>query len=209
MQLDEEHDGVDDLAQATMPDSFPYKADKMGPRRWIAWAPYILSADAEFLAEDDDSRVAADARIVTRLVAGEDYLLEPTALHGRVGPFTIESGPIPGGNLGIVYFGLSGPGSLPIGSQGGQVCAQTPVFRSVAKAGGGTIGNCDGNLSFTLDELQVGYPNIVKVGATMHLGMWFRDPPAPDGASLSNAVQWAMVCRARGLMRGVWVSLSK
>lgn len=110
-----------------------------------------------------------------------------------VGPFTIESGPIPGGNLGITYFGLSGPAAIPIGTQGGLLCAQPPVFRSVPKSGGGTNGNCDGNLSFTLDELQVGYPNIVKVGATMHAAIWFRDPPAPDGASFSNAV-WFTIC---------------
>jgi hypothetical protein len=107
------------------------------------------------------------------------------------GGFTISSGSVPGGNLGICFFGDNGAASIPFGTLGGQVCVQGPFFRSGPKAGGGTPGNCNGAIAFTLQDLIASAP-IVVAGAVIHAEIWARDPPNADGFLLSDGLRFSV-----------------
>ncbi len=109
------------------------------------------------------------------------------------GAFSISTGAMPGASLGIAYFGVSGPAALPFGTQGGLLCVGPPVHRSASKAGGGTSGACDGALAFTLQDLVTSQPALILPSAVVHVGVWFRDPPSPDGYGLSDGL-WFTTC---------------
>ncbi len=110
------------------------------------------------------------------------------------GGFTISSGAVPGGNSGILYFSTNGPAAIPFGTHGGFICAAPPVNRSGAKSSGGTAGACNGQLAFTLADLIASNAAVVFPGATIHAGIWFRDPPnLPESFGLSNGLQ-LLVC---------------
>lgn len=118
---------------------------------------------------------------------GTPLLSSPTA-------FTISSGAIPGGALGILYFGVSGPDANPIGTQGGFVCVASPALRAPAKPTGGASGTCTGQLAYTLQELLTAHPGVLLAGTTAHTAFWFRDPPSPDTFALSNGLRFT-VCQ--------------
>ncbi len=104
--------------------------------------------------------------------------------------FTISSGSIPGGNnVGICFFGNNGPASIPFGTLGGQVCVQSPFFRSAPRSGRGSLGTCTGALGFTLQDLINASP-IIVVGAAINAEIWARDPANPDGFLLSNGLSF-------------------
>jgi hypothetical protein len=95
---------------------------------------------------------------------------------------------VPGGSFGICFFGDNGPASTPFGTLGGQICVQGPFYRSAPKQGGGSVGTCDGNYSFTLQDLINASP-IVVPGAVIHAKIWARDSANPDGFLLSNGLE--------------------
>ena len=105
--------------------------------------------------------------------------------------FSLSSGPVPGGALGIAYLGTSGPEAAPMGTQGGMVCVRLPV-RTPAKGSGGTPGQCDGLYAWTLAELMAAKPSITS-GSTVHAALWFRDSGSNDGFGLSDGL-WFQVC---------------
>ncbi len=51
--------------------------------------------------------------------------------------FEIRSGEVPGSITGTCLFGNNGQASIPFGTLGGLLCVNPPVFRTIAKAGGG------------------------------------------------------------------------
>ncbi len=104
--------------------------------------------------------------------------------------FTIRSGNVPGGNLGLCYFG-GAAGSSPLGSLGGVLCVQPPFQRSKTHLSGGTPGYCDGQYTFTLQDLLASSP-IVAVGSALHVAIWARDPANPDGYLLSNGLEFSV-----------------
>lgn len=106
--------------------------------------------------------------------------------------FTITSGSVPGGKIGICFFGKNGPANLPFGILGGSICVQPPFVRSSPKKGGGTNGVCNGNYSFTLQDL-ISASTIVVAGAAINAEVWARDPANPDGFLLSNGLEF-VVC---------------
>jgi len=105
--------------------------------------------------------------------------------------FTLSSGAIPGGNLGLGVFSTNGPASFPLGTLGGKACFLPPLFRTGAQSGGGTKGVCNGALTLTLQDLIEAAPVVVP-GAVVQLEFWARDPENADGFLLSNAVQFAV-----------------
>jgi hypothetical protein len=105
--------------------------------------------------------------------------------------FTISSGQVPGGNVGLCFFGNSGSASIPFGTLGGQICVKPPLYRSAAKSSGGSHGACDGNFVFTLQDLIAITP-IVAAGAEIHAEIWGRDSANPDGSMLSNALRFTV-----------------
>jgi hypothetical protein len=105
--------------------------------------------------------------------------------------FTLSSGAVPGGNLGLCLFGWNGPASLPLGSLGGSLCVQSPLFRSAPHAGGGLAGQCNGQLTFTLQDLIDAAPAF-SAGTALNAQLWVRDAANPDSFLLSNGVQFTV-----------------
>lgn len=116
------------------------------------------------------------------------------SIHGAGAPslgnpsgFTIHSGSVPGGILGICIFTDKGAASVPLGTLGGQLCVAAPFFRSKAASAGGGAGSCSGQLVVSLQDLIAASP-IVQAGATIHAQFWARDPDNADGFLLSNGL---------------------
>jgi hypothetical protein len=107
------------------------------------------------------------------------------------GEFTISSGSVPGGNLGICLIGANGPASIPFGTLGGVLCVQAPFFRTPPKVSGGLSGQCDGIYNFLLLELVNASP-VVVAGNTLHAQVWARDPANPDGFLLSDGIEFTV-----------------
>lgn len=105
--------------------------------------------------------------------------------------FTIHSGAVPGNNVGILYFGDQGQAAIPMGTQGGFVCA-IPGFRAPGKASGGTTGVCNGAFAYTLAELGFAGPLVITPGNTLNAGFWFRDSLSPDTFGLSNGIEFTL-----------------
>lgn len=106
---------------------------------------------------------------------------------GNPGGFSIASGDVPGGNLGICFFGDDGAAHIPFGTLGGAICVQPPFFRTGPAPSGGSTGQCDGDYVFGLQALIDASP-IVLPGATLHAQIWARDPANADGFLLSDAM---------------------
>lgn len=107
------------------------------------------------------------------------------------GGFTISSGNVPGGNLGILFFGTKGPGSLPFGTSGGRICVGPPVTRVLPKASGGSSGQCNGVFAFTLQDLLNALP-LQPSGPSVHAQIWARDFGSPDGFLLSDGLAFTL-----------------
>jgi hypothetical protein len=107
------------------------------------------------------------------------------------GGFTIHSGSVPGNNVGILYFGDQGQAAIPMGTQGGFVCA-IPGFRAPGKLAGGTTGLCDGAFAYSLAELAFAGPLVISAGNTLNAGFWFRDSLSADTFGLSNGIEFVL-----------------
>jgi hypothetical protein len=105
--------------------------------------------------------------------------------------FTISSGSVPGGHLGICFFGKNGSASIPSApSAVGSVSSR----RSSAQRPRGRwhAWHCNGAYSFTLQDMISASP-IVALGATINAEIWARDPNNPDGFLLSDGLMF-VVC---------------
>jgi hypothetical protein len=114
-----------------------------------------------------------------------------TPSAGHPAGFTLSTAAIPGGNLGLCLFGADGAASTPFGTLGGVLCVKAPLFRTAPSATGGSTGQCDGLLDFTLAELAAA-SGVVVSGATLHAQVWARDPANPDGFLLSDGWTFAV-----------------
>jgi hypothetical protein len=110
--------------------------------------------------------------------------------------FKVRADGVPGGNIGLCIFGAGGPANLPFGTQGGAICFQPPLTRSLPTPSGGTPATCDGSYVFTLADLinstSIWLP-IFTPGAEIRAQIWARDSGSPDGFLLSNALKF-VVC---------------
>jgi hypothetical protein len=111
--------------------------------------------------------------------------------------FQIDFGPVPGQEVGIFIYTTLGPAATPLATSFGFLCIQTGAgFYRIQPAvnSGGTFGVCDGTLGMdfnTFFATQTTNPQLVA-GAQVDLQAWYRDPPNPGGANLSNALQFVM-----------------
>jgi hypothetical protein len=111
---------------------------------------------------------------------------------GNPAGFAIASGDVPGGNIGICFFGANGAANIPFGTLGGAICVQPPFYRTGPASSGGSAGQCDGGYAFSLQALIDASP-IVTPGAALHAQIWARDPANADGFLLSDAL-FVQVC---------------
>jgi hypothetical protein len=106
--------------------------------------------------------------------------------------FVVTTSPVPGANLGIYFYGKSGPAALPF--QGGFFCVQSPVLRTPVTASGGSAGTCNGAYAIDFNAyIAAGTDPALVAGTTVNLQAWFRDPPEPiSGTGLSAALMFSL-----------------
>lgn len=176
--------------------------------RWIAFN----SAASDLVPLDRNGR--SDAFVHDRFgctFTAATYCTAPTTSHGCVPSiqasgtpsasagvgFTISVQAVEGQKAGLFFFGLSGSRSTPFGAGSSVLCVQGPLRRSPVQSSGGTGGACDGVLTLDWNQFVGGqstpWGDPIAGGETIWIQAWFRDPLAPGGSNLSNAM-WFTLC---------------
>lgn len=103
-------------------------------------------------------------------------------------PFIVGATDVVNGQNGIFFYGYA-PSYTPF--QGGTLCVAPAIKRTPVQNAGGPAGTgCDGSFSYDLNaRIQSGVDPGLAAGVTVYGQHWFRDPGAPSGSGLSDAVQ--------------------
>jgi hypothetical protein len=107
--------------------------------------------------------------------------------------FTLQCNSVEGVKQGIVFYGISGQVGFPWGTSTSWFCVKTPTQRLPTQNSGGTLGQCNGQLS--IDLLAYIAANPGSLGAPFSAGNqvfaqgWFRDPPSPKSTMMTDALQ--------------------
>ncbi|MBM3991226.1 MAG: DNRLRE domain-containing protein [Planctomycetes bacterium] len=93
---------------------------------------------------------------------------------------------------GLLFYGTLGPAASPF--QGGTMCVQPPVLRTVAQTSGGSAmpaNNCSGSFSYDFNVLIASGVNpLLTAGRLVCAQYWSRDPAATFTTNLSNALRF-------------------
>lgn len=105
--------------------------------------------------------------------------------------FTLTTSNVPPGNIGIFFYGQSGPAATPF--QGSFLCVQPPTLRT-PPVSSGMGGLCGGAYSIDFNAyLATGVDPALVVGAQIWIQNWFRDPPDPvSGTGLSQGTSFVI-----------------
>jgi hypothetical protein len=105
--------------------------------------------------------------------------------------FTVDAQQVEAQNVGLFFFGQSGPASTPF--QGGTMCVKGPVSRLAPQQAGGS-GPCSGVYSVDFNSwLAASKPALRAPGEVFFVQCWFRDPADPvSGTGLSDAVRFEL-----------------
>ena len=90
---------------------------------------------------------------------------------------------------GLLFYG-TGAASKPF--QGGVLCVSTPLKRTAVQGSGGNpppSSDCSGTFRYAWTHAQLGK---FGAGATVYVQYWYRDPQAPGGSGLSNALAFTV-----------------
>ncbi len=105
--------------------------------------------------------------------------------------FVVKSTQVEPLNVGIFFYGKTGPAALPF--QGGFLCVQPPVLRT-GPMSAGAGGACGGMYSIDFNAYVASGvdPGLIS-GAAVWMQNWFRDPPHPiAGTGLSDALTFTL-----------------
>ncbi len=105
-------------------------------------------------------------------------------------PFTVSASQLLNQKTSLLFYG-SAAASAPF--QGGTLCVQTPLRRTLAQSTGGSPGGNDCSGAPTLNfnaVIQAGADPLLVVGATVFGQYYYRDPAASFTVGLSNAVSF-------------------
>ena len=101
-----------------------------------------------------------------------------------------------GQRQGLIFYGVDNSGFSPLpwdSASTSYLCVKPPAQRAVAMNSGGASGQCDGVLALDWNAFQSANPGALgspfSFGAKVYVQGWFRDPPAPRGSNLSNAIE--------------------
>jgi hypothetical protein len=114
--------------------------------------------------------------------------------------FTIDATQVEGQRSGLIYYGLNmkmedawGPSSSLSSSF---LCIRGPWQRTMVQFSGGTDGLCDGSFQLDWNTYRATAPGALgqpfNVGQYVYAQAWFRDPAAPEGANLSDALAFVL-----------------
>ena len=107
-------------------------------------------------------------------------------------PFTISASGVVAQKFGLFFYGF-GPAAFPF--QGGTLCAQPPLHRTLVQTSGGSSGSCSGSYSMDFNAwIQSGADPLLLAGKTVNGQYWFRDPqdPAGFGTGLTDALEFTV-----------------
>ena len=105
---------------------------------------------------------------------------------------TLSTSNLLGKVVGLYIHTTAGAQAKPF--HGGWLCIQTPLRRHPVSSSGGTLGSCSGVLSEDFNAYIASGADVSLVaGTTVWLQAWSRDPAAPFGDNLSDAL-WATIC---------------
>jgi hypothetical protein len=103
---------------------------------------------------------------------------------------------------GLLLYGTTGAAGIPF--QGGFLCVNPPLRRSVPRSSGGSAlpaNDCTGVYEIDMNAFAQGvyggapFGALLVAGTTVQCQWWGRDPgfPAPNGSALSNGLQYSVL----------------
>jgi FG-GAP-like repeat len=112
------------------------------------------------------------------------------AKSAGAGSYSVAAAPVPGGTgpSGILIYSRAGLLGTPVQTGFGDLCLnQFARLGSFVAAPGGTLGACDGSFHWDFGAIAQATSAILP-GDTLHLQAWYRDPPNPGTANLTQGV---------------------
>ena len=111
--------------------------------------------------------------------------------------FTLSATQVEGNRLGLLFYGLSGRDALPWApGSSSLLCVKSPTQRMPAQNSGGASGSCQGVLATDWNAFRAANSNSlgspIAAGQQVQAQAWFRDPSAPRGTNLSNALEFTV-----------------
>jgi hypothetical protein len=101
---------------------------------------------------------------------------------------------VEGQRSGLIFYGTSGPLALPWGGSASYLCVKSPQQRTGTQSSGGTDNACDGIYTLDFNAYLASHPTALgqpfAAVTTVWAQAWYRDPPAPGGTQLSDAVRF-------------------
>ncbi len=113
--------------------------------------------------------------------------------------FSVSCAQVRNNKPGVLLYGLQGRGSNAF--QGGTLCLQPPIRRTLGTNSGGTgapANDCSGLLSIDMNAFAAGAlggspaPELSQPGRSVYCQWWSRDPQDQYGSSLSNALEYVV-----------------
>lgn len=109
--------------------------------------------------------------------------------------YTLSASNVEGNRSGLIFYGLSGrDATLYAPTSSSLLCVKPPTQRTPPQNSGGSSGTCQGALSLDWNAFRASNPsalgNPFAAGQPVQAQAWFRDPTAPRGGNLSNAVEF-------------------
>lgn len=111
---------------------------------------------------------------------------DPDSFHVRATNVLNQKG-------GLLFYGRFGRTAAPL--QGGTLCARQPVLRTPTQSSGGSASgiDCSGTYDFDWKAwMTLGVDPSLAAGVTIDCQYWSRDPQAPFGTNLTDALEFTI-----------------
>ncbi len=121
-----------------------------------------------------------------------------TASASATSGFTVRVDGVEGQRLGVIFYGRTGRLAVPWGvGSTSWMCVRMPTQRMDVHQSSGTPGSCDGALASDWSAFVA--THALALGAPYYGGEivdaqgWFRDPFAPKGTNMSDALEFTVL----------------